>query len=148
MIRDAVHEVLLPFGHQQSHMIDATEVVRRKGHSPPEVARLASEFGRARKTACQQTGRVEALANHHELGGGSNGVRMYHAHVDAFLLDTVYYNFQRRELYQRVCATHGDAHTHLTLKVEEAIQKQRHRRAEGEVAEEGAEGHVRGVKSY
>jgi prophage antirepressor-like protein len=92
---------------------------------PPEVARLASEFARALKTACQQTELVEALKNHHEFGGGSNDVRMYHAHVDAFLLDAVYYNFQRRELYQRVCTTHGDAQTHLALRVEEALQNSR-----------------------
>ncbi len=61
----------------------------------------------------------------HEFGGGSNDIRMYHAHVDALLLDAVYYNFQRRELCQRVCATHGDAQTHLALRVGEALQNSR-----------------------
>ena len=48
---------------------------------------------------------------------------MYHA--DAILLDAVYYNFQRRELYQRVCVGHGDNQTDLTLRVEEALQNSR-----------------------
>ena len=50
---------------------------------------------------------------------------MYHAHADAILLDAVYYNFQRRELFQRVCAGHGDAQTDLTLRVEEALHNSR-----------------------
>ena len=50
-IENAINEVLLPLGQQQSHMIDAAEFLKRKGHSPPEVARLASEFGRALKRA-------------------------------------------------------------------------------------------------
>ena len=103
-------------------MIDAAELLKRKGHSPQEVTRLAGELGKALKTACEWTGRGEATTNH---GVGGNDVRMYHAHADAILLDAVYYNFERRELFQRVCAGHGDAQTDLTLRVEEALQNGR-----------------------
>ena len=43
---------------------------------------------------------------------------MYHAHNDATLLDAVYYNFQRRDLFHRVSPGHGND---LTMKVEEAL---------------------------
>ena len=98
-------------------MIDAAELLRRKGHSPAEIARLASELGKALKTACQWTGRGSTM-NHHEFGTSGGDVRMHHAHEDATLLDAVYYNFQRRDLFHRVCPDHG---SDLTLRVEEAL---------------------------
>ena len=114
----AINEVLLPPSQQQEHMIDAAEFLMRKGHDALEVKRLASEFGRAMKTACQLNGRTAALTNHHEFGSGSNDVCMYHAHEDATLLDAVYRNFQRRDLFHRVCPDHG---SDLTMSVEEAL---------------------------
>ena len=120
-IRDAVHEVLLPPGQQQIHMIDAAEFLQRKGHGPQEVTRLASEFGRALKTASEGIGRA-ATANHHELRSGSNDVQMYHAHTDAVFLDTVYRTFQGRDLYQRVCAAHD---SELEQSVSEALRNSR-----------------------
>ena len=124
-IENAINEVLLPLGQEQRHMIDAAELLKRKGHSPQEVTRLAGELGKALKTACEWTGRGEATTNHHEFGSTGGDVRMYHAHTDATLLDAVYYNFQRRDLFHRVCAGHGNAQTDLTLGVEEALQNGR-----------------------
>jgi hypothetical protein len=124
-IRDVINEVLLPLGYQQSHMIDATEFWMRKGHDPLEVKRLACEFGRSLKTACQLTGRADVVTNHHEFGCGSSDVRMYHAHVDATFLDAVYCDFQKRELYQRVCVARGVAQTYLAMQVGEAMQNSR-----------------------
>ena len=117
-MENAINEVLLPPSQQQEHMIDAAEFLMRKGHDALEVKRLASEFGRAMKTACQLNGRTAALTNHHEFGSGSNDVCMYHAHEDATLLDAVYRNFQRRDLFHRVCPDHG---SDLTMSVEEAL---------------------------
>ena len=125
VIENAINEVLLPLGQEQRDMIDAAEFLKRKGHTPMEIARLAGEFGRALKTVCERTGQRETITNHHEFGGHGNDIRMYHAHGDSFLLDAVYYNFQRRELYQRVCTTRGDTQMDLTLRVEEALQNSR-----------------------
>ena len=116
-MENAINEVLLPPSQQQEHMIDAAELLRRKGHSPAEIARLASELGKALKTACEWTGRGSTM-NHHEFGTSGGDVRMYHAHEDATLLDAVYYNFQRRDLFHRVCPGHG---SDLTMRVEEAL---------------------------
>ena len=129
-IENAVNEVLLPLGQEHHHMIDSAEFLKRKGHSQPEVARLASEFGRALKVACTHTGH-ESVTNFHRFEGGCNDVRMYHAHTDAVLLDAVYRNFQQRELYQRVCAGR-DAQTDLM--VEEALRDGRGTAASREMA--------------
>ena len=56
--------------------------------------------------------------NRHEFGTAGGDVRMYHAPNDATLLDAVYYNFQRRDIFHRVCPGHGND---LTLRVEEAL---------------------------
>ena len=81
----AINEVLLSPSQQQEHMIDAAELLRRKGHSPAQIARLASELGKALKTACEWTGRGSTM-NRHEFGTSGGDVRMYHAHEDATLL--------------------------------------------------------------
>ena len=120
--RDAVHEVLLPPGQQQIHMMDAAEFLQRKGRGPQEVTRLASEFGRALKTASEGIGRA-ATANHHEFRSGSNDVQMYHAHTDAVFLDTVYRIFQGRDLHHRVCAAREDSE--LEQSVSEALRNSR-----------------------
>ncbi len=65
-MENAINEVLLPLGQQQEHMTDAAELLKKKGDSPPQVARLAGELGKALKTACEWTGRGEATTNHHE----------------------------------------------------------------------------------
>ncbi len=93
-VENAINEVLLPPGQQQIHMIDAAEFLQRRGHSQQEVTRLASEFGRALKTASERLGRTATL-NHHDFMSGSGDVQMYHAHNDARLLETVYQHFQR-----------------------------------------------------
>ena len=116
-MENAINEVLLPPGQQQEHMIDAAELLKRKGHSPAQVARLASELGKALKTACEWTGGGSTM-NSHEFGTAGGDVRMYHAHNDATLLDAVYYIFQRRDLFHRVCPDHG---TDLTMRVQEAL---------------------------
>ena len=116
-MENAINEVLLPPSQQQEHMIDAAELLRRKGHSPAEIARLAGELGKALKTACEWTGRGSTM-NHHEFGTSGGDVRMYHAHEDANLLEAVYCNFQRRDLFHRVCPDHG---SDLTMSVEEAL---------------------------
>jgi prophage antirepressor-like protein len=116
-MENAINEVLLPPSQQQEHMIDAAELLRRKGHSPAEIARLAGELGKALKTTCEWTGRGSTM-NHHEFGSSGGDVRMYHAHEDANLLEAVYRNFQRRDLFHRVCPDHG---SDLTMSVEEAL---------------------------
>ena len=127
-IRDAVNEVTLPLGWQQAEMVDAAEILKRKGHSPTEISRLASELGRALKTAWERTERMhpEAVAtNLHEFGSGSNDVRMYNAHSDAAFIDAVYRVFQRRDLYKRVCPEHDRIQSDTAQSVEEALQNSR-----------------------
>ena len=65
-MENAINEVLLPPGQQQEHMIDAAEMLKRKGHSPAQIARLASELGKALKTACDATGPGSTM-NRHEF---------------------------------------------------------------------------------
>ncbi len=125
-LRDAVHEVLLPPGQQQIHMIDAAEFLQRKGHGQQEVTRLAGEFGRALKTASERIGRA-ATTNHHEFRSGSNDVQMHHTHDDAVFLDTVYRIFQERDLYHRVCAAREDSE--MERSVSEALRNSRGMRA-------------------
>ena len=68
-------------------MVDAAEILRRKGHSPAEISRLASELGRALKTAWEATHPEAVATNVHEFGAGSNDVRMYNTHSDAAFMD-------------------------------------------------------------
>jgi hypothetical protein len=82
MYQDIVNQLLLSIGKQQNPMIDASEFLMRKGHDALEVKRLACEFERSLKTACQRTGRADAVT--------------YHAHFDATFLEAAYSDFQKR----------------------------------------------------
>ena len=92
---------LCQIGKQQNPMIDASEFLMRKGHDALEVKRLVCGFERSLRATGQRNGRADSVT--------------FHAHFDAVFLEAVYGDFQRHELYQRVC--------HLT--VGEATQNSR-----------------------
>ena len=100
--RNAINDVALPPEWRQQDMIDAAEFLRRRGHTREEVQRLASEFGRALKTAKERLTGELSITNVQSFGSGENGVRMYHAVNEAVCLNTVYEAFTQRELFQRV----------------------------------------------
>ena len=85
--------------------IDATEMLRRSGYSQREVVRLATQFGQAAMTACEGTQR--------EMAPIIVGVRRHHEHGDAKRADSAHKAFQQRELYRRVCPTHGTTQAEL-----------------------------------
>ena len=122
VFRDAINEVLLPIGDKQRDMVDAAEILRRRGHGPPEIARLAGELGRALKTAWERTNGGDVVTNRMEFGGGSNDVRLYHVHRDAAFIDAVLRVFEERELYKRVCAERRGSQLVLAQSVEEALR--------------------------
>ena len=122
VIEDAVHEVLLPIGQEQADMIDAAEILRRKGHTSQEVARLSSEFGKAMKTASERTARIDHTPNCREYGALAKSVRVYHSSLDAHFIDAVYRIFAQCELYNRVCQTGNDSSCETAESVEGALK--------------------------
>ncbi len=104
----------------------AAEILRCKGHSPPEMARLAGELGRAMKTAWESIRSEEVTTNKHEFGSSdSNDVRMHNAHGDSAFIDAVYRAFQRRDLFQRVCPVLEGIRSSTEQRVVEALQNNR-----------------------
>ena len=103
-------------------MVDAAEILRRRGHGPPEIARLAGELGRTLKAAWERTNSGDVVTNRMEFGSGSNDARLYHAHRDAAFFDAVLRVFEGRELYKRVCAERRGSQLVLAQSVEEALR--------------------------
>jgi prophage antirepressor-like protein len=101
--RMAVNEVLLPIGWEQRDMIDATEYLRRRGHTETETRHISSEFGRALKTAQEKVVGSASIANLQGHGPRNipNCVCMYNAKAGAAFLDAVYETFKGRQLYQK-----------------------------------------------
>jgi prophage antirepressor-like protein len=124
-IKDVLNEVILPVGRRQGDMIDAAEILERKGHTHTQIHRIASEFGRALKTAWERTHLEAPATNLEQFGSGENNVRMYHARDDALFVDVVYEAFQKRELYQRTCLGRENVRTQLTQSVQDALQNTR-----------------------
>ena len=124
-IEDAVRDTLLPIREEQVVLVDAAELLRRKGHTPQEVARLSCEFGKALKTACTRTGRVEHPTGDREFGAFVKSVRMYHPRLDAQFTDAVYRIFAQSELYRRVCHSEDDSSCETARSVESALKDTR-----------------------
>ncbi len=104
-MRDAVNEVILPLGWHQSDVVDAVEILRRKGHSPPEIARPAEELGRAMKTGWESIRPEEVTTN-----------------STSACIDAVYRAFQRRHLFQRECPMSENIRSSTGQRVAEALQ--------------------------
>ena len=101
---DIINEIVLPLGKSQDDMVDAAEILKRKGHTPLEILSLSSEFGRALKTAAAHLRKDDvAITNLQIYGSGSNDVCMYHRLDDALLIDLVYDKFKERSLYAEAC---------------------------------------------
>ena len=99
-------------------MIDASEFLRRRGRIREEVQRLASEFGRALKTAKERLTGQLSVTNVQNFGPAENGVRMYHAVNEAVFLNTVYEAFAQRELFQRVVVRQEPLRAQVTTALE------------------------------
>jgi len=119
-MNDAINEVVLPAGHEQKDMISAAEFLRRKGHTPEETFKLATEFGKALKRAWLCIRREEPVTNMQEFD-----VRMYHALDDGQLLEEVYAKFATRSLYVSHCAGYEQARTQMRAQVAAALQNAR-----------------------
>jgi len=124
-IKDVLNEVILPLGRRQGDMIDAAEILERKGHTHAQIHRIASEFGRALKTAWERTHLEAPATNLEQFGSGENNIRKYHARDDALFIDAVYEAFQKRELYQRLCLDREKVRDQLAQSVQEALQNTR-----------------------
>jgi prophage antirepressor-like protein len=125
-ITDGVNSVMLPAGRQQADMVDAAEFLQRKGHAPEQIARLASEFGRALKAAWEQTRGTDVVTNAEEFGFAANNVRKYHAQEDAVFLEEVYTVFKaNRALYRTVCSAYEESRAQTAIEVSAALQNAR-----------------------
>ncbi len=124
-IRDVLNEVILPLGQQQGDMIDAAKILTRKGHTHAEILKLASEFGRALKTAWERTHLEAPVTNLEQFGSGENNIRQYHARDDALFIDAVYEAFQKRELYQRLCPDREKDRVQYAQSVQDALKNTR-----------------------
>ena len=124
-INDVLNEVILPLGRRQGDMIDASEILERKGHTHTQIHRIASEFGRALKTAWERTHLEAPVTNLEQFGSGENNIRQYHARDDALFIDAVYEAFQKRELYQRLCPDREKDRVQYALSVQDALKNTR-----------------------
>ena len=124
-VSDAINEVVLPAGHEQKDMIGAADFLRRKGHTPEETFRLATEFGKALKHAWMSIHHREPVTNAQEFEAATNDVRMYHVLHDGPFLEAVYTMFTTRSLYISNCAGHEQAKTQMKVSVETALQNAR-----------------------
>jgi hypothetical protein len=101
---DIINEIVLPPGKTQEEMVDAAEILKRKGHTPLEILRMSSEIGRALKTAASHLRKDDGATTNLQLyGAGANDVCMYHCLDDALLIDVVYDKFKERSLYATAC---------------------------------------------
>jgi len=124
-MNDAINEVVLPAGHEQKDMIGAADFLRRKGHTPEETSKLATEFGKALKHACVFLQRDEPVTNTQAFTTATSDVRMYHALDDGLFLEEVYARFATRPLYASNCAGHEQAKTLMKAQVTAALQNAR-----------------------
>jgi len=124
-MNDAINEVVLPAGHEQKDMISAAEFLRRKGHTPEETLKLATEFGKALKHACMFLRRDEPVTNTQTFTTATSDVRMYHALDDGLFLEEVYAKFATRSLYVSNCAGYEQARTQMRAQVAAALQNAR-----------------------
>jgi len=124
-MNDAINEVVLPAGHEQKDMIGAAEFLRRKGHTPEETLKLATEFGKALKHACMFLRRDEPVTNTQTFTTATSDVRMYHALDDGLFLEEVYAKFATRSLYVSNCAGYEQARTQMRGQVAAALQNAR-----------------------
>jgi prophage antirepressor-like protein len=114
-IRNAVDDTILPADPLR---IDAAEFLCRKGHSPAEIRRLASEMGRALKTAwVYRHGDDEAPFD--------TGIAQYRVREDALFLEEVYSRFRTRPLFARVCGAHQEARGAMAHNVSTALSTAR-----------------------
>ena len=86
---DAVNEVLLPPGWEQKHMVDAADYLELRGHSEIEIQYLASEFGKALKTAKELITGTASVTNLQSYGNTTqNAIHMYNSIQEAAFLKT------------------------------------------------------------
>ena len=122
---EAINEVVLPAGHDQKDMIGAAEFLRRKGHSPEENFKLATEFGKALKHAYIAIYLKEPISNAEEFEAATNDVRRYHALENGLFLEEVYAKFATRSLYITNCAGYEQARTQMKAQVAAVLQNAR-----------------------
>lgn len=104
-------------------LVDAAEFLRRKGHSPEIVRRLAPELGKAFKAAWLEE--QPPATRGRDYGAATRAVTMYRAFDDAPFLEAVYQLFQRRELYKRLCSEHEAITETMEQRVAERLSNAR-----------------------
>jgi prophage antirepressor-like protein len=103
---EAVADVLLPEGRGSNDYADAAQILRERGFTEPQIARLAGEFGRD-LLLCAGEPHERAQT----FGNADKNVRQYHREKDAALIADTLASFQERPLFKRVMAGAPSAET-------------------------------------
>jgi hypothetical protein len=93
--------------------VDAAAILRERGYTEPQVARLSGELGRD-LLLCAGEGAHERAQT---FGNADKNVRLYHRLHDAALIADTLASFQQRPVYQRVMAGAPSADTERRLRL-------------------------------
>jgi len=100
-VQKAIDDALLPQGETPDQYLDAEGILRERGHTAEQIARLASEFGKDLKLVAESDAR-EPQSRDRQFGRDHRQVNLYHRVNDAVMIETVLASFKLRDLYLRV----------------------------------------------
>ena len=100
-VQKAIDDALLPQGETPEQHLDAEGILRERGHTAEQIARLAGEFGKDLKLVAESDER-EPQSRERQFGRDRRQVGLYHRVNDAVMIETVLASFKQRDLYWRV----------------------------------------------
>ena len=106
-VQKAIDDALLPQGAAPDQYVDAEQILKERGHTPQQVARLAGELGRDLKLVAENEERAPQ-GREMEFGHEKKQIGLYHRVHDAPMVETVLASFKARELYTRVLSGQPD----------------------------------------
>jgi hypothetical protein len=104
---EAVADVLLPEGRGSNDYVDAAQILRERGFTEPQIARLSGELGRDLLLCAGERPHERAQT----FGNVDKNIRQYHRVNDAALIADTLASFQERPLFKRVMAGAPSADT-------------------------------------
>lgn len=100
------HEGRLDPSEKLPGYVDAADILRERGHTDIEIARLAGEFGRDLLLVARQDKPVRTYvdAEFGAHGHVDKEIALYHRVDDARMIEDVLASFRQRQLFKRVMA--------------------------------------------
>jgi hypothetical protein len=99
--REAVNAALLPLGQMPGQTLDAADYLKLRGHTPGEIAHLATEFGKALKLAWLKITGGAPTTSAQDFGPAERDIFQYSRQEDREFLDAAYSEFAKRPLFRR-----------------------------------------------